>query len=101
MRLSKQRWSSKVSYEYNKRYRYSHPSKRADERKKYYDKYSDSPNSKKLWKEEELQMVLDHKVSDVELHKMLGRSVRAIQAMRTKLKNENVPDYIAEMKLEY
>ena len=46
-------------------------------------------------------MVLDHKVSYVELHKILGRSVRAIQAMRTKLKNENVPDYIAEMKLEY
>ena len=51
--------------------------------------------------EEEVEMVLDHKVSDVELHKILGRSVSAIQTMRTKLKNENVPDYIAEMKLEY
>ena len=96
-----QRWSSKVSYEYNKRYRYSHHSKRAIERKEYYERHSDAPNSKKLWKEEELQMVLDNKVSDVELHKILGRSVRAIQAMRTKLKNENVPDYIAEMKFEY
>lgn len=58
--------------------------KRNLERKKYYDKTSFAPNHGNRWSNDEINMVLRHEMSDTELSKMLGRSVRAIQIMRCK-----------------
>lgn len=57
---------------------------RNEERRKYYDKTSYAPNHGERWSDDEIKMVLRHEVSDTELSKMLGRSVRAIQIMRCK-----------------
>lgn len=59
-------------------------------------------NHKKLWKEHELQKILDQRKPDAQLALDLGRTVSAIKSMRTKIKKgEDIPDYIAEMKLIY
>lgn len=58
--------------------------KRNAERQKYYDKTSYAPNHRQRWSDDEINMVLRHEVSDTELSKMIGRSVRAIQIMRWK-----------------
>lgn len=57
---------------------------RNEERRKYYDKTSYAPKHGERWSDDEIKMVLRHEVSDTELSKMLGRSVRAIQIMRCK-----------------
>lgn len=58
--------------------------RRNAERKRYYDKTSYAPNHGNRWSEEEINMVLRHEMRDMELSKILGRSVRAIQIIRNK-----------------
>lgn len=46
-------------------------------------------NSGKLWTEEEDKLVVQHSMKDRDLAKRLGRSLRAIQNRRSKLRNRN------------
>lgn len=41
---------------------------------------------KRRWKTDEIEMVMEHKQTDTEIAQKLGRSVRAVQAMRHKQK---------------
>lgn len=58
--------------------------------KKYYDTHSrNATNSKKQYTPEEIELIIKHEISDVELSKILGRSVNAIQVKRSKLNKDN------------
>lgn len=57
------------------------------QQKRYYDKHAKvAINSRERYTEEEIEMILNHEISDVELSKKIGRSVKAIQIKRCKLK---------------
>ncbi len=59
------------------------------QQKRYYDKHRKyDVNSRERYTEEEIEMILKHEISDVELSKCIGRSVKAIQIKRCKLKSE-------------
>ena len=53
-----------------------------EQQKRYYHKTQDAPNKRKYWTDEETELVMKHEISDTELSKMLGRSVKAIQRRR-------------------
>ena len=54
---------------------------------KYYSKSEEKAcRSREIWTEEEKALVLAHECTDRELAEQLGRSVRAIQVQRHKLK---------------
>ena len=56
--------------------------------REYYGKTEDSVNKKAPWTEDEIDAVLAHSVSDMELSKKIGRSVMAIQVKRSRLRAE-------------
>lgn len=58
------------------------------QKRRYYRKTIFSENSKKHYTSEELSMILEHKITDMELSKLLGRSVGSIQTKRRRLKQE-------------
>lgn len=65
-----------------KAYRYRH-------RKKNYEKGAGDPKvSGVCWTKQEEILALEHKMTDRELSKKIGRSVRAIQAKRYKMKRK-------------
>ena len=77
-----------TNYERNINWRKKHPDDWKASKKRYYDKHSYSPNGWRRWTPEEIRMCLDHSISDVELSKRIGKSVRAIQVKRHNLKKE-------------
>ncbi|MCD8006000.1 MAG: hypothetical protein LUF29_03355 [Oscillospiraceae bacterium] len=54
-------------------------------RKKYYSKTSYLYN-RHAWTEEEIKMVMEHTIPDSELSEKIGRSIKAIQEKRRRLK---------------
>lgn len=54
--------------------------------RKYYDKTVNAKNKRKLWTKKDEELILEHKILDRELSKILGRSMKAIHVRRTKLK---------------
>ncbi len=56
--------------------------------KKYYGRTAFAENRHERWTPEEIQMVLNHDISDHELAYKLGRSVMSIQCKRHFLKNK-------------
>lgn len=54
------------------------------QRERYYKKSQNAPNSRMRWTDEEIDIVMAHKIPDREISKQLGRSVGAIQVCRTK-----------------
>lgn len=77
----------KTPYEYQKKYRKSHPEVRRRNRKKNYEQSLEGArNSKELWTQHEDAAVLAHEITDRELAKKIGRSVQAIQIRRARLK---------------
>lgn len=56
------------------------------QRKRYYQKSQNAKNSKKPWTQRDIDLVMEHKMLDSELSKLIGRSVLAIQRMRCKQK---------------
>lgn len=56
------------------------------QKKRYYKKTQNARNSKLFWTKEDIELVMEHKISDSELSKVIGRSVLAIQKMRCKQK---------------
>lgn len=53
---------------------------------KYYGKTSNAENSRQPYTQKEMELILDHNITDTELAKMLGRSVLSIQIKRSRLK---------------
>lgn len=70
---------SKYSYESARLYRRKY-------NKQYYTKTSYARNHKQPWTKEDLIAVKNHEITDPELSKKLGRSVNAIQVVRTHIK---------------
>lgn len=74
----------------NRRKRYKDMEKfrktRNAQRKRYYDKTSIYPPSR--WTAEQDEKVLEHSITDSELSKIIGHSVRAIQHRRSRLKRQ-------------
>lgn len=82
-------------YEANKRWRKKYPEKRKEERRRNYQKTSGAAknfNHRALWTGLELAFIDLKNFPDKELHKILGRSVAAIQIQRSKLKKETQDD---------
>jgi len=85
-----------MSYESHKRWRLNNPEGRNKERKNNYKKTQGKDKNalnRCRWSEEECHLILVRKgMNDRQLHKLLGRSVQAIQVKRTKLiGNKNDP----------
>ena len=60
------------------------------QKKKYYEQtLQNAVNNKKPYTQEEIDMILEHKLSDRELSVLLGRSMKAIQKKRYQEKNKN------------
>ena len=55
---------------------------------RYYARTQNAPNKRQRWTLHDMDMIIKREVSDTELSKLLGRSVRAIQMKRQKLKKE-------------
>lgn len=56
---------------------------------RYYNKTANAPNSYNRLTLAEIQMILEHKMTDHELSKILGRSVRAIQVARSRYRDRD------------
>ena len=79
------------SYESNKIYRKKYPERRNIERQRYYDQFSGRDinfNHWQPWTVSELNL-LDANITDRKLHKIIGRSVKAIQVKRARIKKED------------
>ena len=55
-----------------------------EQQKRYYQKTQNAQNNNKPWSDTEIEMIMAKEVSDRELSKLLGRSMRAILAKRYK-----------------
>lgn len=53
--------------------------------KEYYSKYE---KPKKRWTMHDIDLIMKHEQSDVQLSEITGHGVRAIQIMRSKLKSQ-------------
>ena len=62
---------------------YSRRMKRA-----YYGKTTNAQNSHQPWTVREIEIVMAHEMPDMEISKLIGRSVKAIQSARNKYKKE-------------
>ena len=59
------------------------------QRKINYDRDgSDRRNGRKPWSKHEIDMILERELTDREVARIIGRSVKAIQIKRCRLKNE-------------
>lgn len=60
-----------------------------EQEKRYYGKTQDALNSRKYWTPREIKMIMAKNMSDRELSQILGRSMKAIQVKRYKIKCSN------------
>ncbi len=65
-------------------------------RKKYYSKSANAQNSNKRLTEQEIQMILEHKIPDSELSEQIGRSLKAIQNARMRYRHKEAYKQIVE-----
>jgi len=72
-----------MKYSRWKTWRRNHPEYRNPSRSRYYRKTSHSRNSHQLWTIAELNLVVEHKMPDMLLSGILGRSVGSIHVQRT------------------
>ena len=56
-----------------------------NQRKRFYAKTAYSANYKKRYTLEEYKIILDHELPDMELSRILGRSVNSIQKVRYRI----------------
>lgn len=72
---------------------------RNKQRKTNYDKSKANAKRKYIpWTEYEYKLILEHKITDFELSKQIGRSVQAIQEQRTRLKKGKTKVKIYELQ---
>ena len=81
-----------MCYLSNKAWRKKYPKKRQKQAKKYYAKTGGERNNRNhrtRWTIREVAMLFgERRLSDVELHVKLGRSVKAIQVQRNRFKEK-------------
>lgn len=71
-----------------KKYEENHPEKAREEREKYYSKNKgNDTNRRQPYTTKEIDLILNKEFPDVELARMLKRSMKAIQMARCKYKN--------------
>lgn len=79
-----------MCYEANKIYRKKYPGKWREEKNRYYKQFSGSKvnhNHRQRWTNLELNL-LNANIIDRELHQLIGRSVKAIQVKRARVRKE-------------
>lgn len=76
----------------NRRNEYKNMQKWYDTKKaqqsRYYGRTAFAPQHHKIWSEEDRRKVWEHEIPDNKLAKEIGRSVGAIQMMRSRMKKE-------------
>ena len=78
-----------MPYENNKLWRQLYPQKWNEMKKRNYSKTAvGNANHRQLYTDHEDSLILDPPGTDRELHKMIGRSIQAIQGRRVKLKKK-------------
>lgn len=78
-----------MTYQWNKTWRKNHPDGWNKSKQRYYAKTGGPENNhnyKERYSKYENQLILEHELTDHELHKIIGRSVKSIQVQRWKLK---------------
>ena len=60
-----------------------------EQQKRYYAKTQDALNSRKYWTPREIKIIMAKNMSDRELSRILGRSMKAIEVKRSKIKHDN------------
>ena len=76
-----------MSYEANKRWRQAHPEVWQASKSRYYAKSEEGAIHKnRRWTQVELRELMAHSILDKDLAKKLGRSVRALQVQRAKVR---------------
>ena len=80
----------KTHVELNRRWRWKHPAARRLQRNRYYEKGAQYQHNAKIhWSDaEERRIVAPRRPCDRILAQQLGRTVRAIQVRRVRVKNE-------------
>ena len=85
----------------NKIYRMKYPEKWNEEKKKYYRQFSGRKlnfNNRQPWTATEINIILNRIAKDRIIHKLIGRSVRAIQVKRSKIIRE-IRDEVSEQSM--
>lgn len=59
------------------------------QKKRYYGKTTDAKNKGEPWSEHEVERIMMRDVTDMELSAEIGRSVKAIQVMRSRARKRN------------
>lgn len=72
-----------MTYKHNKTWRKKHPGKRHAQTKRYFRKTAWARNHGVKWTEDHIDYVLYHAMPDSELSVIIGRSVAAIQKVRS------------------
>ena len=88
--ILRRRKENNVFYKANKIYRKKYPDKRNKERQRYYDQFSGrevNHNHRERWTNLELNLLFEN-IKDRELHRLIGRSVKAIQVKRARVRKE-------------
>lgn len=81
-----------INYEYHKKWRKKNPDKRNAERKRNYRRTQfANRNQGQRYDQDHDWLILNSPFTDRELHKIIGRSVQAIQIRRSRLKQKLVP----------
>jgi hypothetical protein len=81
----------KELYLRNKFWRLAHPKERYIGKARYYRKHRMGKiNSRVKWTGPDIKIIMEHKIPDVALSKLLGRSVQAIQIKRNEVKYEGI-----------
>jgi len=79
------------TYSENKEWREQNPDKWNQQKKRYYAKFRrNTPNRGQRYTIQEINLILNSELSDRELHRLLGRSIQAIQVQRCKLLKDRI-----------
>jgi hypothetical protein len=80
-----------MSYQTNKRWRKQHPSAWQITKRRYYKQFeANAVNKSQRWSFVDIWFVMQKKVSDRHLAQQLGRSVKAIQCLRVRMKGKQL-----------
>ena len=78
-----------MSYKNSKNWRKKHPSEWQLMKQRYYKQFeANAINKKQRWTVDDINLVLKKVVSDRCLARWLGRSVKAIQCLRVRMKGQ-------------
>lgn len=81
----------KSATENRRKWRHNHIDKRNKQRRNYYEKHRQHVTNGNIpYTLEEIDLIMKHEKTDVELSRLLGRSVQAIQIARNRYKRNEV-----------